>query len=104
MSTVVHCVCTRTGQTVAIKMYHKERLNSLNARQVAREITIHASLPHPNVIKLYAAFEDADGIYLVQEFAAGGELSRAISTPFPFPCPIFSPSIPRSPDKLAKCS
>ena len=41
---------------------------------MSREIEIHASLLHPNIVRLYAAFEDADGIYLVQEFAARGEL------------------------------
>ena len=74
MSTVVHCVCARSGAGMAVKMYHKERLNSLNVRQVAREIEIHAALTHTNVVKLYAAFEDGDGIYLVQELAAGGRL------------------------------
>jgi len=60
-------------------MYHRDRLNTLNVRQIIREIEIHASLPHPNIIKLYAAFEDTDGIYLVQEFAAGGDLYAELS-------------------------
>ena len=34
--------------------------------QVAREIEIHAATVHPAAIKLYAAFEDAEGTYLVQ--------------------------------------
>lgn len=46
-------------------------------RQVSREIEIHASLLHPNIVRLFAAFEDADGIYLVQEYAARGELLAA---------------------------
>lgn len=45
----------------------------LPARQVSREIEIHASMLHPNIVRLFAAFEDADGIYLVQEYAARGE-------------------------------
>jgi aurora kinase len=39
---------------------------------VTREINIHASLLHPNVVRLFAAFEDGDGIYLVQEYASRG--------------------------------
>jgi serine/threonine protein kinase len=72
LSTVVQATCNLTGSPMALKIYHRDRLNSLNVRQISREIEIHASVTHPNVIKLYAAFEDADGIYLVQEFAAGG--------------------------------
>ena len=52
--------------------------------QVSREIEIHASLLHPNVVRLYAAFEDADGIYLVQEYASRGEWSLAGVTAAPF--------------------
>jgi serine/threonine protein kinase len=59
---------------VAVKMYHKDRMSGMNVRQVAREIEIHASLLHPHIIRLYAAFEDGDGIYLVQEYAAQGVL------------------------------
>lgn len=40
---------------------------------MSREIEIHASLLHPNIVRLFAAFEDDDGIYLVQEYAARGE-------------------------------
>lgn len=47
--------------------------------QVSREIEIHGSLLHPNIIKLYAAFEDGDGIYLVQELAAKGDLYLELS-------------------------
>lgn len=79
MSTVVQCSCLKTEVLVAIKMYHKERMNSLNIKQVAREIEIHSSVLHPNIIKLYAAFEDADGIYLVQELAPKGDLYLELS-------------------------
>ena len=72
MSTVVLATCARSGAAVAVKVYHRDRMNGMNVRQVAREIEIHASLLHPHVVKLYAAFEDAEAIYLVQEYAARG--------------------------------
>lgn len=50
----------------------------MRSAQVAREIQIHSSIEHPNVLGLYAAFEDLDGIYLVQELAPGGDLYRAM--------------------------
>lgn len=39
--------------------------------QVEREIRIHGKLNHNNIIKLFAAFEDAENVYLAQEFASG---------------------------------
>lgn len=36
MSSVVHCVCTRSGAHAAIKMYHKDRMNSMNVKQASR--------------------------------------------------------------------
>lgn len=39
-----------------------------------REIAIHSSIQHPNIVDFYAAFEDEQRIYLVLEFAAGGDL------------------------------
>ena len=34
---------------------------------------IHSSLRHPNIVKLYAAFEDAVGVYLVLEYCPRGD-------------------------------
>lgn len=34
MSSVVHCVCSRTGCHTAIKMYHRDRMNAMNVKQV----------------------------------------------------------------------
>ncbi len=41
---------------------------------MAREIELQASLQHPSIVQIYAAFEDEEGIYVVQEFALGGDL------------------------------
>lgn len=55
--------------------------------QVSREIEIHASMLHPNIVRLYAAFEDADGIYLVQEYAPrGGRAAAAERGTVTFAC------------------
>lgn len=34
MSSVVHCVCKQSNTAVAVKMYHKDRMNTLNVKQV----------------------------------------------------------------------
>ena len=42
--------------------------------QVQREVQIHLDLQHPNIIQLYAAFEDDESVYMVQELASEGDL------------------------------
>lgn len=39
--------------------------------QVQREIRIHGQLQHEHIIALYAAFEDAEHVYLALEYANG---------------------------------
>lgn len=73
-SCVWQAMCTRSFKSVAIKMYNKMLLTILNKRQVEREIAIHSSIQHANIVDFYAAFEDEQRIYLVLEFAAGGDL------------------------------
>ena len=34
MSNVVHCVCSRSGAHVAVKMYHRDKMNAMNVKQV----------------------------------------------------------------------
>ncbi|DBA67828.1 hypothetical protein WJX79_008032 [Trebouxia sp. C0005] len=74
LSAVLHCVDVRSGIHVAVKSYHKDRMNLISSRQVAREIELQASLQHSSIVQIYAAFEDKEGIYVVQEFALGGDL------------------------------
>ena len=45
---------------------------------MAREIQIHGNIEHPSILGLFAAFEDPDAIYLVQEVAPRGDLYHAM--------------------------
>ena len=49
-------------------------MRALYRYQVEREIRLHIKLDHANIIKLYAAFEDDKNVYMVQEYAGGGDL------------------------------
>ena len=44
--------CKVSGNQVAIKLYHKNKLSELNIFQVSREIQIHTRLNHKNIIQL----------------------------------------------------
>ncbi|GMH33195.1 hypothetical protein BSKO_01029 [Bryopsis sp. KO-2023] len=63
-----------TSKDVVLKLYRKSKLSTLNRYQVEREIRIHSRLKHDFIVALYAAFEDAKYVYMVQEYAEGGDL------------------------------
>lgn len=72
--------CGREKQTrfvVALKILFKAQLkNSKMEQQVKREIEIQSNLKHPNILRLYGFFHDEQRIYLLLEYAPGGELYR----------------------------
>lgn len=54
----------------------QKSLSDLNRVQVQRELNIHSRLRHANVLDLYAAFEDAEAIYLVMQCVSGSLVFR----------------------------
>ncbi|KAI2642840.1 kinase-like protein [Xylaria nigripes] len=61
----------------ALKVIHKAELQRFELeKQVQREIEIQSNLCHPNVLKLYGHFHDTGRIFLILEFASGGELYK----------------------------
>ncbi len=64
---------------VALKIISKEQLlRSGVENQIRREIEIQTHLDHPNILKLYGFFWDDRRIYLILEYAPGGELYKAL--------------------------
>eukprot|EP00193_Tetraselmis_chui_P003535 CAMPEP_0177770836 /NCGR_PEP_ID=MMETSP0491_2-20121128/11184_1 /TAXON_ID=63592 /ORGANISM="Tetraselmis chuii, Strain PLY429" /LENGTH=421 /DNA_ID=CAMNT_0019288171 /DNA_START=212 /DNA_END=1477 /DNA_ORIENTATION=- len=67
-----------SGISVALKIYHKQRLSELNRAQVEREISIHLGLQHMHIIQMYAAWEDNARYYLIQELAEEGDVFNEV--------------------------
>ncbi|GBF96843.1 aurora protein [Raphidocelis subcapitata] len=67
-------VCRRTREVVVLKCYQLSAICELYQHQIFREVGLHASLSHENVVTLYAAFQEGDFVVMVQEFADGGDL------------------------------
>ena len=65
----------QSGQLVAVKILEKNRItDQADVERVIREIKILKGIRHPNVIKLYEIIETKSNIYLIMEYASGGEL------------------------------
>uniref|UniRef100_A0A7S3VP34 Protein kinase domain-containing protein n=1 Tax=Dunaliella tertiolecta TaxID=3047 RepID=A0A7S3VP34_DUNTE len=73
-SNVFKARCKHSGVLVCLKSYNLGNLCELNRFQIFREVKLHSSLSHEHVIKLYGAFQQADQVVLVQEFANMGDL------------------------------
>ncbi|GLI58679.1 hypothetical protein VaNZ11_000422 [Volvox africanus] len=73
-STVYKAVCRASGEVVVLKIYHLMSVCDLYKYQIYREVRVHSSLCHENIVHLYAAFQEGDKVILVQEYADGSDL------------------------------
>ncbi|XP_039597991.1 MAP/microtubule affinity-regulating kinase 3a isoform X5 [Polypterus senegalus] len=63
-----------TGREVAIKIIDKTQLNPTSLQKLFREVRIMKILNHPNIVKLFEVIETDKTLYLVMEYASGGEV------------------------------
>eukprot|EP00811_Abedinium_folium_P002182 NODE_119_length_3606_cov_4.439207.p1 GENE.NODE_119_length_3606_cov_4.439207~~NODE_119_length_3606_cov_4.439207.p1 ORF type:complete len:647 (+),score=138.85 NODE_119_length_3606_cov_4.439207:1390-3330(+) len=66
-----------TGIKSALKAVRLDNADMTSA-QIKREISHLVRLDHPNIIKLYEYYESKDFMYLILDFAEGGELFGVI--------------------------
>ncbi|CAJ1960553.1 unnamed protein product [Sphenostylis stenocarpa] len=70
----------QTGQSVAVKIINKKKLNGSGlAGNVKREISIMSRLHHPNIVRLHEVLATKTKIYFVMDIIRGGELFGKIS-------------------------
>lgn len=70
-----------TNEKVAVKILEKERIKDIaDIERVAREIHILKLIRHPNIIQLYEIIETPVKLFLIMEYASGGELFDYIVT------------------------
>uniref|UniRef100_A0A3B3VI45 MAP/microtubule affinity-regulating kinase 3 n=1 Tax=Poecilia latipinna TaxID=48699 RepID=A0A3B3VI45_9TELE len=63
-----------TSKEVAVKIIDKTQLNSSSLQKLFREVRIMKMLNHPNIVKLFEVIETEKTLYLVMEYASGGEV------------------------------
>jgi serine/threonine protein kinase len=69
------------SQLLLIQVIKKSQLLKAGVEhQLRREIEIQSNLRHRNVLRLFGYFYDETRIYLILEFAPGGELYKVLTT------------------------
>uniref|UniRef100_A0AAA9SFF9 non-specific serine/threonine protein kinase n=1 Tax=Bos taurus TaxID=9913 RepID=A0AAA9SFF9_BOVIN len=64
----------RDTENVAIKIIDKTQLNPTSLQKLFREVRIMKILNHPNIVKLFEVIETDKTLYLIMEYASGGEV------------------------------
>lgn len=68
-----------TQYVVALKVLSKKQiLESRFENQFRREVEIQSHLRHKNILRMYGFFYDETRIYIILEYAAGGELFKKL--------------------------
>ena len=70
----------QSNNKYAIKVINKEKLllNNQTINSIYKEISIHQTLIHPNIIRLYSYSEDQKNFYFIMEYAENGSLYNLI--------------------------
>ncbi|CAH9101175.1 unnamed protein product [Cuscuta epithymum] len=77
---VHHARNLKTGMSVAIKIIDKEKIFKVGMmEQIEREISIMKMVRHPNIVQLYEVMASKTKIYIVLEYAKGGELFAKVA-------------------------
>lgn len=64
---------------MALKIIFKEQIEKYRLHhQLRRELEIQSSLRHQNVLRLHGWFHDDERIFLILEYAHGGELYKEL--------------------------
>ncbi|KAI4372079.1 hypothetical protein MLD38_010361 [Melastoma candidum] len=69
----------KSKYVVALKIVFKQQIEKYRIHhQLRREMEIQSGLRHPNILRLYGWFHDDDRIFLILEYAQGGELYKEL--------------------------
>lgn len=71
----------KTNAVAAAKIIHKSRISKPHHKEkISREIELHRSLRHKNVVQFFKHFEDGDNIYIMLENCSRKSLVHVLKT------------------------
>ena len=74
-SKVTKAIHLITEQIVAVKILEKAKIeDEIDVERIGREIEILKTIMHPNIAQMYESFSTIHNIYLMLEYAEGGDL------------------------------
>ncbi|KPM36134.1 Serine/threonine-protein kinase ark1 [Neonectria ditissima] len=77
-----------SGYICALKVLQKDEISREGAEvHVRREIEVHSHLRHPGILAFHTWFHDSRRIFLILEYAPGGELYKELRRAGRFPEP-----------------
>ena len=68
------CMNKKTSQVRAVKIIRKENMSKKEQTQLESEINILGAMDHPNIVKIFEAYQDKKRYFIVTEMCTGGEL------------------------------
>jgi hypothetical protein len=69
----------KNRQTHMVKVVKKDQLSEKDYWQLKESLDILERLSHPNIVKLFASYEDKENIYIVTEYLAGCDLAGRLT-------------------------
>jgi aurora kinase, other len=93
-----------TQYIVALKVLSKRQIREAKfEHQFRREVEIQSHLRHPNILRMYGFFYDDQRIYIILEYAAGGELFKKLNKKKRFDEPMTGRLIVQIASALSYC-
>lgn len=72
-------LCPVFTEKVAVKIVEKMKIQPKSSQMLGKEISAMESIHHSHIIRLYEVIETPSKMFLVMEYAEGGELFHKVA-------------------------